>query len=1046
MKNGDGCESAATPVTINAAPNTPAAPTATATQPTCTNGNGTITVTNPTTGVTYSFDNGANYGTSNTSGALSPGTYQVRVKNGDGCESAATPVTINAAPNTPAAPQASVAQPTCTNGNGTITVTNPTTGVTYSFDNGASYGASNTSGALSPGTYQVRVKNGDGCESAATPVTINAAPNTPAAPQASVAQPTCTNGNGTITVTNPTTGVTYSFDNGASYGASNTSGALSPGTYQVRVKNGDGCESAATPVTINAAPNTPAAPQASVAQPTCTNGNGTITVTNPTTGVTYSFDNGASYGASNTSGALSPGTYQVRVKNGDGCESAATPVTINAAPNTPAAPQASVAQPTCTNGNGTITVTNPTTGVTYSFDNGASYGASNTSGALSPGTYQVRVKNGDGCESAATPVTINAAPNTPAAPQASVAQPTCTNGNGTITVTNPTTGVTYSFDNGASYGASNTSGALSPGTYQVRVKNGDGCESAATPVTINAQPATPTVTVNNPTICAGTSAQLTVQGCDGTIAWSTNESQASISVTPGQTTSYTVTCTANGCVGTATATVTVNPKPVVTVTATTCNGLTTYTVTFTATAGAMVSANIGTVSGNQVTNIPSGQTVTLTATLNTCEGTTTANQNCQSQAASLGDQTFVDTNGDGIQNNGEVAFANVVVTLISNGNVVATATTDANGLYSFTGLTPGTPYSVSFTTPTGYTATTYPGGTSPTVTLAPGEINLTLDAGFLLLRPAYRLTKIVDLKQVERGQVVTYTVSLTNTSNTTATNLALTDQLSTTAITFVGSASTSAGTYAPTASGGTWTIPTLAGGQVVTLRFQVRLDQEGIVYNTITTPDGKSATACTTVPYHVCANTPFLFELRAPINATSYQWSRNGQPITGATASTLSVSAIGEYTVAAVNGSGCPDGTCCPFVVVEDPAPSITVRAVAATCTGNVPQANGFLGLVSNSPNAVSYNIAAGNSFTATTPTFATPQPLASVSGGVLLASLANPALAAGQPYTVRVYTADGCFSDTAITLPQTVCDCPVGVCAPVLVRKTKVNGRPIPQ
>ncbi|NID13852.1 SdrD B-like domain-containing protein, partial [Fibrivirga algicola] len=55
----------------------------------------------------------------------------------------------------------------------------------------------------------------------------------------------------------------------------------------------------------------------------------------------------------------------------------------------------------------------------------------------------------------------------------------------------------------------------------------------------------------------------------------------------------------------------------------------------------------------------------------------------------------------------------VVVTLYQNGSVVATTTTDVNGLYSFTGLTPGSSnsYAVGFTAPAGLSATAPLSGT-----------------------------------------------------------------------------------------------------------------------------------------------------------------------------------------------------------------------------------------------------------------------------------------------------------------------------------------------
>ena len=377
--------------------------------------------------LTYSID-GVTY--TNTTGVftgVAPGNYNVTVRNAAGCTSAATPLTINAQPATPASPTATVtAQPTCTVATGTIAVTAPLgAGLTYSID-GVTY--TNTTGVftgVAPGNYSVTVRNAGGCTSAATPLTVNAQPATPAAPTATVtAQPTCTVATGTITVTAPLgAGFTYSID-GVTY--TNTTGVftgVAPGNYSVTVRNAAGCTSAATPLTINAQPATPAAPTATVtAQPTCAVATGTITVTAPLgAGLTYSID-GVTY--TNTTGVftgVAPGNYNVTVRNAGGCTSAATALTVNAQPATPAAPTATVTQPNCAVATGTITVTAPLgAGLTYSID-GVTY--TNTTGVFTgvvPGNYNVTVRNAAGCTSAATPLTINAQPATPAAPTATV--------------------------------------------------------------------------------------------------------------------------------------------------------------------------------------------------------------------------------------------------------------------------------------------------------------------------------------------------------------------------------------------------------------------------------------------------------------------------------------------------------------------------------------------------------------------------------------------------------------------------------------------------
>ncbi len=547
---------------------TPAAPTATPTQPTCTTATGTITVTAPTTGVTYSFNNGTNYQAGNVSAALNAGTYQVRVKGTNDCVSAATAVTLNAQPATPVKPTVNVIQPTCTTPTGILSVTAPGSGVTYSFDNGVTYQASSTSNPLATGTYQVKVKNAAGCESVATAATINAQPPTPATPTVSVTQPTCATATGTITVTAPApaAGIEYSFDNGTTYQASNVSGSLTAGTYQVSARNSFGCVSAAAPAVLSAQPPTPVAPAATVTQPTCEVATGVITVNSPPTATEYSFDNGASYQASNVSGSLAAGVYQVRVKNAQGCISAPAPITINAQPPTPAAPTAAVSQPTCTIATGIISVTPPGSDAEYSFDNGATFQNSSTSNPLPTGTYSIRVKNTFGCISEATQVEINAQPPTPATPVATVTQPTCTVATGTITVTAPPTATEYSFDNGATYQASNVSGSLATGTYQVKVRNVSGCISAATSVTLNAQPPTPVApaaTVTQPT-CEVAMGTITVNSPPSATEFSFDNGatyQAS-NVSPSLATgTYQVRVkNAQGCVSTA-APITINAQP-----------------------------------------------------------------------------------------------------------------------------------------------------------------------------------------------------------------------------------------------------------------------------------------------------------------------------------------------------------------------------------------------------------------------------------------------------------------------------------------------------
>jgi large repetitive protein len=133
------------------------------------------------------------------------------------------------------------------------------------------------------------------------------------------------------------------------------------------------------------------------------------------------------------------------------------------------------------------------------------------------------------------------------------------------------------------------------------------------------------------------------------------------------------------------------------------------------------------------------------------------------QLAALGDYVWFDRNGDGIQNEPTTDGANGVTVklFLDNGNgtpepgagdvqVATTVTADdvygRPGYYLFDGLIPGLHYFVQFMRPASATAfTTQNAGSDPTVdsnarvadgvtaevTLAPGEVNRTIDAGLL---------------------------------------------------------------------------------------------------------------------------------------------------------------------------------------------------------------------------------------------------------------------------------------------------------------------------
>ena len=114
------------------------------------------------------------------------------------------------------------------------------------------------------------------------------------------------------------------------------------------------------------------------------------------------------------------------------------------------------------------------------------------------------------------------------------------------------------------------------------------------------------------------------------------------------------------------------------------------------------------------------------------------------QLARIGDYTWVDRNGNGVQDGGEAPLAGVTVQLVNTATntVVATAITAADGSYLFN-VPPGT-YREVFTPPAGYVPTiTGQGtpatdsnpdatGTTPSFTVPSGGQDLTIDGGFYI--------------------------------------------------------------------------------------------------------------------------------------------------------------------------------------------------------------------------------------------------------------------------------------------------------------------------
>lgn len=549
VRDANGCVSTVLARTVTQP--TAVAPGAVASAVSCFGGNnGSITVT-PSGGVgpyDFSIDGGTTYpvldAATNTFTGLTAGSYNIRVRDANNCQTAVTPVSVSQ----PAAAVTAITTPTSVScfgaSTGSILIT-PSGGVgpyDFSIDGGGTYpildAATHTFSGLTAGSYNIRVRDANNCQTAVIPVTITqpavlAAPTTPT-------NVTCfgaATGSILVSPTGGTAPYDFSIDGGTTYPvvdlATHTFNGLAAGTYNISVRDANNCIVAATPVTITQ-PASAVSATTTPANATCFGGsNGSILVT-PSGGTSpydFSIDGGTSYPVTglttHTFTGLTAQNYNIRVRDANGCQSTVVVTTVGQAADITFTP--GVVNATCFNGtDGSITIT-PTGGTSpydFSIDGGATYPVvgltTNTFTGLTAQNYNLRVRDVNGCVSsivvqavtAPTGVTINTTTSTPAS---------CAGFNdGTINVTSVTGGngvYQYSNDNGATFQGSASFTGLAADSYDIVVKDGNNCTSAPVTQVVGSGLIYDVAATSTPASCGGANnGTVTVNSTTGGVA------------------------------------------------------------------------------------------------------------------------------------------------------------------------------------------------------------------------------------------------------------------------------------------------------------------------------------------------------------------------------------------------------------------------------------------------------------------------------------------------------------------------------------------------
>ncbi len=504
----------------------------------------TITAIGGVSPYEYSADGGTIYQTSNVITNLSAGTYNVAVKDANGCETfSPTSTIINEPPVLSVS--ASTTDASCVGVNdGTITASasGGTGSIQYSI-NGSPFQPAGFFSGLSGGVYVVLVQDQIGCQATDT-VTIDNS-STIVLTVHTVIDVLCAGTNTGGFEANATGGIgPYNYTvNGFTYQQSGVFSNLSAGTYQLLVVDAAGCQASAT-IDIDQ-PTLLTASISSVINIGCfgqSDGEIEINVNGGTTPYGFLWSNGAT--TQNLSG-VAGGSYTVTVTDDRGC-TVTTGTVITESPEL-FVNLASIEDVTCagrSNGKIDITVLGGKPQYTFTWSNGAT-----TEDLINviAGTYEVTVVDANGCSIVRSydidePAALSLNANTTA--------PDCNataTGSISLNVSGGTLPYTYLWSN---FSTTSSVSGLSSGTYVVIVTDGNGCTISDSYTLVDPTGVNVTVNIVDASCNGSTNGSITLSVSGGTpgydIIWSTGATTQNISSLAAG--SYSVTVEdQNGC-------------------------------------------------------------------------------------------------------------------------------------------------------------------------------------------------------------------------------------------------------------------------------------------------------------------------------------------------------------------------------------------------------------------------------------------------------------------------------------------------------------------
>ena len=462
----------------------------------------------------------------------------------------------------------------CGNTDGSIQVNSVSGGTApYQYSiNGGAFQSSNAFNNLTAGSYAVYAMDASGCTQFLDTVVVDLL-NGPQDGQANITSATCNDADGVIDITGVTGGTTpYTYSiNGGTPQSSATFNNLVAGSYTIVIADAQGCTQTLEVTVPNNSGPTGGVPN--ITHPSCGNNDGELTfsISGGTSPLFYSLNGGPSQ-SQNLYENLSPGSYSVVITDANGCTytinyivlteqtgTLVTDISITSSANPACTGDQITYSSSVTNGGSNPQIEWFVNGVLVQTG-GSTYSSSINSGDIVSAT----VVSDDPCvavtSASSNQINQEVLPVTsPAVSITSSATAACSNEPVTFNATSSgcSGSATYQWNfNGSSVASDTTTQLITTvpqsSSVEVTMICSDACALPATSNTINI-----TITEifadagEDQVIFQGGSAQLEGSG-GSTYSWQpatslTNPNIADPIATPGATTTYYLTVTADGC-------------------------------------------------------------------------------------------------------------------------------------------------------------------------------------------------------------------------------------------------------------------------------------------------------------------------------------------------------------------------------------------------------------------------------------------------------------------------------------------------------------------